>query len=440
MILRALRGIAWTGLTVGVVGSMTPAYGQYPTHSNCPPAPCPVAPYAPMPSPAPAGPPQYVPSPSMTPAAPAPSPSAPSAEGAVAPPTTPSFDVASLGAESSVGLGGESAAFANPGGYLDNAIPMTMFRMRYDAGFNMNHPDRAEYFYAEWKEMSFHPHGINGDGVFLTDPKAKGPDQFPGRLDYQEASAYFEVAYNNRFSAFLDVPVRFVDFDNLLEDPDHESKPTNLAPNVGKPFFPEPGPENKPLHNDLAGLSDLVVGAKAAVIAQPDRYLTLQLQTFIPTGDPDRGLGTGHVSLEPDALFYQRLSDSLEFQGQFGIWVPVGGARFSGEILIYGLGLGYVLYNRGDVRVEPITEFVGWTVLDGFESAVQPIIATPTPGLALPHGHGVVDAGGQTIVNAKLGVRTYFGSRSDAYVGYGQALTGDRWYQEIVRVEYRLHF
>ena len=32
------------------------------------------------------------------------------------------------------------------------------------------------------------------------------------------------------------------------------------------------------------------------------------------------------------------------------------------------------------------------------------------------------------------------GEQSDVYVGYGRALTGDVWYKDMVRVEYRLHF
>ena len=31
-------------------------------------------------------------------------------------------------------------------------------------------------------------------------------------------------------------------------------------------------------------------------------------------------------------------------------------------------------------------------------------------------------------------------SRSDLYIGYGRALTGDVWYKEIFRLEYRLIF
>jgi len=31
-------------------------------------------------------------------------------------------------------------------------------------------------------------------------------------------------------------------------------------------------------------------------------------------------------------------------------------------------------------------------------------------------------------------------NNSDIYVGYGRALTGDVWYRDIVRLEYRLRF
>ena len=60
----------------------------------------------------------------------------------------------------------------------------------------------------------------------------------------------------------------------------------------------------------------------------------------------------------------------------------------------------------------------------------------------------VKDAAGDTIVNAKIGVRLGFGplvgpanlSRSDLYIGYGRALTGDVWYKDILRVEYAWRF
>jgi hypothetical protein len=47
------------------------------------------------------------------------------------------------------------------------------------------------------------------------------------------------------------------------------------------------------------GLSDVQFGFKAALLADPDRYLTIQFRTYVPTGNPGTGLGTGHPSLEP---------------------------------------------------------------------------------------------------------------------------------------------
>jgi predicted DNA-binding transcriptional regulator YafY len=36
--------------------------------------------------------------------------------------------------------------------------------------------------------------------------------------------------------------------------------------------------------------------------------------------------------------------------------------------------------------------------------------------------------------------RAMRGEAQDVYVGYGHSLTGDRWYRDIFRLEYRLHF
>jgi hypothetical protein len=68
-------------------------------------------------------------------------------------------------------------------------------------------------------------------------------------------------------------------------------------------------------------------------------------------------------------------------------------------------------------------------VLSGRESFVQP------SGLV-----EVRDAAGQTIVNAKLGVRLGIGERADFYAGWGRPLTGDRWYENVFRLEMRLLF
>jgi hypothetical protein len=390
-------------------GDMEPAGGQH--RSPCCPPPASVCPE-------PAAPGMPVPGTPLT----APGVSPPAEEAAA--PTLPSL---ASGVQGSRGV-----AYA-PGAYIDSAIPKSMFRLRYDAGFDMNHPDRAEFFYAAWKELSFHPHGVNGNGVIF-DPKARGPEQLPGRLDFQDVSTYLELAYNNRLSAFVEIPTRFVDFDNIQEDPD-----TERMPNGG--FFPEPRAENtKPPHNNVGGLSDIQFGFKAALLADLDRYLTFQFRTYAPSGSASKGLGTAHWTVEPGVLLYKQLTDRLVLQGQFQGWIPIDGSVLAGDVLIYGVALGYDIYNCRNLRVTPVTEFVGWTVLDGFESFAGVVTATAPPGVVLPRTHGFKDASGDTIVNAKIGVRTYWGQYQDVYVGWGHSLTGDRWYRDIIRVEYRFVF
>jgi hypothetical protein len=72
-------------------------------------------------------------------------------------------------------------------------------------------------------------------------------------------------------------------------------------------------------------------------------------------------------------------------------------------------------------------EVVGWTFLDG-----QKTVGQPPDGTAV-----IVSAAGDTIVNLKLGInfRMPVGT---LYAGYGRALTGDTFYKDMLRVEYRL--
>ena len=57
----------------------------------------------------------------------------------------------------------------------------------------------------------------------------------------------------------------------------------------------------------------------------------------------------------------------------------------------------------------------------------------------IPSRLKVMDQSGVTIVNAKLGVR-YTVNEHSFYGGFGTALTGEVWYQDIFRLEYRQAF
>jgi hypothetical protein len=138
-------------------------------------------------------------------------------------------------------------------------------------------------------------------------------------------------------------------------------------------------------------------------------------------------LGTGHVSIEPGLLYFQRF-DRVRFEGEVKHWAAIGGTDFAGNLVQYGAGLGYDVYrnSRANSRFTPIMEWVGWTVLDGGK------LDTTAPGF-------IGDADGDTIVNFKIGAR-YVSGYDSLYAGWGHAVTGDVWYQDIMRFEYRRVF
>jgi hypothetical protein len=187
---------------------------------------------------------------------------------------------------------------------------------------------------------------------------------------------------------------------------------------------------NPEVNENTAGLGDMNAGVKWAFLYSDDRIMTFQFRTYAPTGASTRGLGTGHASLEPALLYYRQLTGRLGLHGELRDFVPVGGTDFEGNVLRYGVGFSYRAYESCKLRVTPVTEFIGWTVLGGQETVAN------APGQAF----SIRDAAGDTIVNAKVGVRLEFGERNDVAVSYGRALTGEVWYKEILRLEYRLRF
>ena len=283
-------------------------------------------------------------------------------------------------------------------GYIDNAVIGNEIRIRFDAGFDDNAPDRAEFFYAQC--------GCDGG-------TARGPK--PGlvlNLNFQQLYIRAEYAPIKYFSAFVDVPVRWI-------------QPQRFDPAT----IPSGG------FGSQSGISDVEIGVKAAVVASSERYVTLQLVAAFPSGDSTRGLGTAHYTVSPSLLFFQRVTDRFSLEGQLGYSHPFAGDTpgFAGDIFTYGVGPSYELYRGERVRIAPVIEMVGWRVLGGKENNDAELIAS---GFTNP----LISSDGTNIVNIKAGVRTSFGAHHSFYVGYGQAVTHDLWYKHIVRLEYRYSF
>lgn len=290
-------------------------------------------------------------------------------------------------------------------GYIDNAVIGSQVRVRFDAGFDDNRPDRAEFFYAQC--------GCDGG-------TARGPQ--PGlatHINFQQLYLRAEYAPFRRFSVFAELPFRWV-------------QPQDFVPGTF-------GSATQGFSNQ-AGVSDLQAGFKFALVASPQRFLTFQLGAYFPSGDSQKALGTNHYSVEPMLLYFQRLTDRWSFEGQIAGLHAFEGATpgFQGSVFTYGLGPSYELYRGESVRFAPVVELVGWRVLGGQETSGDALLQQIAQAVANPSP--IVSSEGTNIVNLKVGARTSIGNRNSFYVGFGQALTHELWYKHIVRFEYRFTF
>lgn len=257
---------------------------------------------------------------------------------------------------------------------IDVARPVTQFRIRYDGASGYNRPDRAEYFWAR--------------------QTGRGPTAVNNNVDYQDLRFYYEAA-SDFISIFTDLPIRGVD------------------------------PSTSP---DTTGFGDMNAGIKSRLFAGERWEMTTIFRTYIPTGSARKGLGTGHVSLEPGLLGNYRLTCKTYLHGDIRFWIPIGGTpEFQGNILRYGVGVSHLLWESCNkpIAVIPTLEFVTWSVLDGQET--------------LPTGV-VVGVDGETILNVQPGIRTSLGKHFEVGVSGAFSLTGDRWYDTLGRLDVRWIF
>jgi len=309
-------------------------------------------------------------------------------------------------------------------GYIDDATIGTRFRVRGDAGFGIDSPDRAEFFYGACGCARVVPDppantpNANGD---VLNPDAPGPvgDVIPGAiltsplietdLDYQEIRIDFEYAFNDRFSVFAEVPWRSTDGTWLGSE---------------------------------SGLGDIRAGFKWGLLQDSQNQLTFQLRGYFPTGEADEGLGTDHASIEPGLLYFGQLNERWTMAAELRYLAPIDGTSgrgtgfsedYDGDVLRYGLGFGYDIPLASGTLVTPVVEIVGWSVLGGL--ALSSADGTPF-GTTFP-GFGYREVDGEDIVNLKFGLRFGYSNKNSLYVGYGTALTDDVWYDDVVRVEFR---
>lgn len=297
-------------------------------------------------------------------------------------------------------------------GYVEDATINTQLRVRFDAARHILEPDKSEFFYAKcgcyWGLPTNHP---------FYDPDA--PGNKGGILTDANAQQLFILGeyamMQNRGSVFVELPVRWL-------------KPQAFA--AGS-------------FDDQTGLSDLRFGAKLGLMQTENGGATILARVSVPTGDPEKGLGTDHASIEPALLVAGRVGERVGVEAEFGGIFAAGGSaglptssddKFAGNILYYGIGPSFDVYTSDRVTFSPVVELVGWRLLSGFQTG------NPGGGTGPALAFSDVTEVSPNIVNIKIGARVVIGDMASIYFGYGKALTDATWYDDIVRFEYRVGF
>jgi hypothetical protein len=294
-------------------------------------------------------------------------------------------------------VGAATASF-----FADSARPITETRLRGDWGLNLRYPDRSEYFMARENVTT----ALAAGGPCPRPNTPKGISAAERSVDYRDFRFYQEIGSGN-FSAFVDTPYRRVNFE--------------LAP------------------CDASGFADMEVGTKSLFLDCELLQLSFQLKTTIPVGLVGKGLGTGHVSIEPSLLWSLHLAPDTYFQGQTAYSIPIAGDQvYAGDLFHYHLSFNHVLCRPyADLEVVGTLEMNGWAFLDGAYTNPDERAADPANPLVLvpttqsSRGH-LFSLGG--------GVRLIICDKVDVGVGSAFATTHDHLAQQQYRLEVRWRY
>jgi hypothetical protein len=260
--------------------------------------------------------------------------------------------------------------------------PVTQQRLRWDRGLNVVLPDRAEYFWAR----------ADGNG--------RGPAPAPGLLLASDRVSYHDVWYQfeaaiERFSVMVQVPYRSLE-------------PSQTAHAVG--------------------FGDLKVGAKTLIFDCELLQIGAQVMVTMPTGNANRGLGTGHYAVEPSLLLGLRVGPETYLQAQLAEWIPVrGDSQYAGRVF-----QTHVALNRTLLRLHenwPLIGTVGfnsWTFQDG--EYTDPVLGSNQR------------AGGFTYMSAGPGLRLFICDHIDIGFGANFSLNRPNFAEVIYTSEFRWRF
>jgi hypothetical protein len=271
-------------------------------------------------------------------------------------------------------------ALADAAFFQDAPRPITQMRLRYDSVWDYRFPDKAEILWARENQKGPRaPAGVAGER----------------RVRYQDFSLYNEIAIE-KFSVSFEMPYR------------------NVEPD---------------LFNGESGMGDLTIGTKSLLLDCELMQFAFQFKTYVPTGNFTKGIGNGHVSLEPALLLALKLTPRTYLQSEIAYWFPLGGTPdVQGPLFHYHFSLNHLLWNCGTgIKVVGVAELNGYEITGG-------AFTDPVTG-ALRSAKDVGD-----ILNLGAGIRLVICDKIDFGVGSAFAVTTDSLGDEWVRAEFRWRF
>lgn len=187
-----------------------------------------------------------------------------------------------------------------------------------------------------------------------------------------------------------------------------------------------------------SGFGDLILGTKSMLLDCHLMQITFQFKTFLPTGNFTKGLGVGHVSLEPSLLCNLCVAPDTYLQSQFAYWIPIGGdALYQANIFHMHFSLNRVLCRPcPGVQVVGNIELNEWTICGGAYTDPNLLVVDPTTGNLSP----VSVSATTTMVSAGPGIRLVVCDKLDFGVGSAFALTTDHWSQSEIRADFRWRY
>jgi len=271
---------------------------------------------------------------------------------------------------------------ANAGIFIDHARPRSQMIFRYDSGVNLILPDRSEFY---WSRIG-----------------QKGPGRPERSVNYNDLVLGNEIAAGN-FGLVIEQTYRQQDAE---------------------------------INGRVSGFGDMRIATKSMLIDCELLQCTFQFKTYIPIGNFNRGLGIGHVALEPSILTALKITPNTYLESQVSQWIPVGGTTgFEGNVLHIHESLNHLWWRKKSLQFITMWEYQAYIFQNG--SFTQPFDAQPDPNAnPLVLGRSNREAYHYTGPGARLVV-------CDKYdVGFGAtfALTDDHFAEQLYRVEFRWRY